>query len=187
MPGAILASEIRVGANGVLYVAPTGTTAPANITSPWTGWTNLGYLDEEGAKLSRSMSTEQIKAWQTIATVRYLITEVNFTLAFSLLQWNKDTLPFYLGGGAITAQGGGSYKYSISSSPTLDERMLGLEWTDGASLTYRCVISRGMVTETSESNITRGDAIKLPLTFAAMAPSSGTELAYILTNDGAFA
>ena len=187
MPGSILASEIRVGANGVLYVAPTGTTAPVNITSPWTSWTNLGYLDEEGGKLARSMTTEQVKAWQSIATVRYLITEVNFTIAMNLLQWNKDTISFYMGGGSVVSQGGGSYKYSISSAPTLDERMLGLEWTDGASITYRAIIGRGMVTETSESNITRGDAIKLPITFAAMSPATGTEMAYILTNDTAFA
>jgi len=186
MPGAIAASEVRVGANGTLYIAPGGTAGPANITAPWSGFTNLGYLDEEGAKLARTLTTEQVKAWQTISTIRYIPTEVAFVISFNLLQFNKDTLPFYLGGGAIVTQGGGSFKYSVSSAPTIDERVLGLEWLDGA-ITSRVIIGRGMVTESGETAIGRSAPIKLPLSFAAMAPSSGTELSYFLTNDTAFA
>lgn len=180
----IAGSEVRVGANGSLYVAPSGTAGPATISAPWTGFTDLGYLTEEGATIGRSLTTEQVRAWQSISTVRYLVTEVAFTIGFSLLQFNETTLPFWLGGGTVVNQGGGSYKYSISSSPTIDERVLGLEWTDGA-ITYRAIIGRGMVTESGESSVTRSEGIALPITFAAMAPSSGTELAYILTNDTA--
>ena len=182
----IAASEIRVGANGTIYVAASGTAGPANIGAAWTGFTNIGYADEEGAKLTRAMETNEIKAWQSVSTLRYVITGVNLSVAFSLLQWDKDTLPFYMGGGTVVAQGGGSFKYVVSSSPTIDERAFGLEWTDGA-LIYRLVIGRGMVTETSETNVQRSDAVKLPLTFSAMTPASGSELAYILTNDTAFA
>jgi hypothetical protein len=181
-----VASEIRIGANGTIRVAPSGTAGPANITAAWTGFTDIGFADEEGVKLTRNMETNQIKAWQSISTLRYVITGVDLQVAFNLLQWDKDTLPFYMGGGTVIAQGGGSFKYVISSAPTIDERVLGVEWTDGA-LTYRLVVGRGMVTETSETNVQRSDAIKLPLTFSAMTPATGVELAYILTNDTAFA
>lgn len=185
MPG-IAASEVRIGANGSIYIAPSGTTPPANITAAWTGFTNIGYASEDGLTISREMGTEQIKAWQSISTIRYIVTETDFTAGFTLLQFNKDTLPLYLGGGTVTAQGGGSYKYSISSSPTIDERVLGLEWTDG-SITNRLIIPRGMVTESGEMSVGRSEAIGLELTFAAMTPATGTELAYILSNDTAFA
>lgn len=181
------ASAIRVGANGTVYVAPSGTAGPTDITSAWTGFTDIGYADEGGVVINRSMDTEVIRAWQSVSVLRYLITGVTLTAAFTLLQWDKDTLPFYMGGGSITTQAAGRYKYSISSAPTIDERVLGVEWTDGASIAYRFVIGRGMVQETGESNVQRSDGIKLPITFGAMTPNTGTELGYILTNDTAFA
>lgn len=180
----IAGGEVRVGASGIIYVAPGGTAVPANVTAPWTGFTDLGYCSEDGATLSRTLTTEQVKAWQSIAPIRYLITEVTFVISFTLLQWNETTLPFWLGGGSVVNQGGGSFKYTVSSAPTIDERAFGIEWTDG-SLTYRGTISRGMVTESGESNINRSNPIGLPISFAAMSPASGTELAALLTNDTA--
>jgi hypothetical protein len=174
--------EVRVGASGTIYIAPSGTAGPANIGAAWTGFTDVGYTTEEGATIGRSLTTEQIKAWQSIAPIRYLITEVAYTISFGLLQWNETTLPLWLGGGTVVDQGGGSYKYSISSAPTIDERVLGIEWVDG-SKTYRSVIGRGMVTESGETNVNRANPAALPITFAAMTPNAGTELAYLLTND----
>jgi hypothetical protein len=181
------ATAIRVGANGTVYVAPSGTSLPTDITSAWTGFTDVGYCDEGGAVLSRSMDTEVIRAWQSVSVLRYLITGVSLTAAFTLLQWDKDTIPFYFGGGSITTQAASKYKYDISSAPTIDERAFGIEWTDGATITYRFLIGRGMVQETGESNVQRSDGIKLPMTFGAMTPASGTVLGTILTNDPAFA
>ena len=180
----VLGSEVRVGANGTIYVAPGGTAVPANVTAAWTGFTDVGYVTEEGVTIGRALTTEQIRAWQSISAIRYLVTEVAFTVSFSLLQWNETTLPFWLGGGTVVNQGGGSFKYTISSSPAIDERAFGVEWTDGA-LKYRATIGRGMVIESGESSVTRSEGIALPITFAAMAPASGTELAAILTDDTA--
>jgi hypothetical protein len=181
----ILGSEVRVGANGTIYVAPSGTATPANIAAAWTGFTDIGYATEEGVTIGRALTTEQIKAWQSISAIRYLVTEVAFTISFSLLQWNETTLPFWLGGGTVVNQGAGSFKYTISSAPAIDERAFGVEWTDGGSITYRATIGRGMVIESGESSVTRSEGIALPITFAAMAPASGTELAAIITNDTA--
>ena len=180
------ASEIRVGANGTIYVAPSGTAGPANITAPWTGFVNMGYATDAGARIARSMDTEMVKAWQSISVLRYLITGVGLTCAFSLIQSDKDIITLYFGGGTVTAQGGGSYLYNITSSPTIDERVFGLEWVDGSN-TYRFVMGRCMVTETGETTIGRSAAIEWPFTLAAMTPNTGTVLGYILTNDVAFA
>ena len=180
----IAASEVRIGASGTLYVAPSGTTPPANIAAAWTSFVDLGYLSEDGATVARSMTTEQVKAWQSISTIRYLVTDVGIVVSFTLIQFNKSTLPFYMGGGTIVNQGGGSFKLSISSSPTIDERVLGLEWVDGA-ITNRLIIPRGMVTETGEMPVGRSGPTQLQVSFAAMTPASGSEMSYILTNDSA--
>jgi hypothetical protein len=180
----LTASEIRIGASGTLYIAPSGTAGPANVGAAWTGFTQLGYATEDGVKLTRSMDTEQVKAWQAISPLRYLITGVSLQAAFSMMQMDKDSLPLWLGGGTITTQGGGSFRYDISSVPTVDERVFGVEWLDG-SLIYRFVMGRCMVTEGGEATIGRSAAIELPLTISAMTPSSGSVLGYVVTNDSA--
>jgi hypothetical protein len=178
------ASEIRVGTSGTIYIAPSGTAGPVDILAAWTGFTNIGYATEDGVKLSRGMDTEQIKAWQSISTLRYLITGVTLTAAFTLIQNDKDIIPLYFGGGSITTQAAGKYLYNITSAPTIDERVFGVEWVDG-SLIYRFVMGRCMVTETGETTVGRNDAIQWPFTLSAMTPTSGTVLGYLLTNDTA--
>jgi hypothetical protein len=180
------ASEIRVGANGTIYIAPSGTTPPVDILSAWTGFTNIGYATEDGGKLARSMDTEVVKGWQSISVLRYLITGVGLTCAFTLLQSDKDIIPLYFGGGTVVTQAANKYKFDISSAPTVDERVFGLEWTD-AALIYRVIMPRAMVTDTGETTIGRNAAIQWPFTLSAMSPNTGTVLATILTNDPAFA
>jgi hypothetical protein len=182
MPGTLAPTEIRVAQGGTVYIAPSGTAGPANMAAAWTGFTNLGYVSDEGSTINRSMETETVMAWQTISATRYIITGVGLTAAFSALQVNKDTLSAYFGGGSVTNQGSGSFLYNISSAPTVDERVFGLEWTDG-SLIYRFVMGRSMCTETGEFTVGRSGAIQLPMTWSAMAPTSGTVLGYLLTND----
>src|SRR6266536_5940320 len=125
MPNALAASEIRVAPSGTIYIAPAGTAVPSTISAAWTGFNQLGYASEDGVKLSRGMDTEMVKGWQSISTLRYLITGVTLTAAFTLLQTNKDVIPLYFGGGSITNQGGGSFKFDISSAPAVDERVFG--------------------------------------------------------------
>jgi hypothetical protein len=186
MPGSLAASEIRVAATGTIYVAPIGTTPPATIGASWdAAWRNLGYATTDGVRIARTLDTEQVNSWQSVSPQRYLITGVSLTAAFDLQQFNKDTLPLYMGGGAIVSQGGGSFKYSILAAPTIDERMFGVEWTDGASITYRFLILRGMVSETGEMTLGREQEIRLPITFSAL--TSTPDLGYLLTNDTAFA
>jgi hypothetical protein len=84
---------------------------------------------------------------------------------FSMLQVNGDTLPFFFSS-AVSA--GNSYE--IAAAPAVDERALGIEFSDGPNLTHRFYIPRGVVTETDESSITRTSAIKLGVTFTAMTP-----------------
>lgn len=182
----LASSEIRVAVNGAIYVAPGGTTGPADINVAWPGaFIHLGYATTDGVTLQRTLDTEEVRSWQAIGVQRYLITGVGLTAGFALQQFNKTTLPLYLGGGTWVAQGGGSYRLAISNAPTIDERVLGIEWTDGATLKYRAVIVRGMVSETGELTIGRESEVNLPITFAAM--SADPDLGYLLTNDPAMA
>jgi hypothetical protein len=181
----LASTEIRVAVSGAIYIAPSGTAGPADINVAWPGaFYHLGYATTDGVTLQRTLDTEEVRSWQAIGVQRYLITGVGLTCAFGLQQFNKTTLALYLGGGTWVAQGGSSYRFAISNTPTIDERVLGIEWTDG-SLKYRFVMVRSMASETGELTLGRESEINLPITMSAM--SADPDLGYLLTNDPAMA
>lgn len=176
-------TQVRIAPNGHLYVAPLATTIPTTVTAAWAaGWIELGYADDSGVVLTPSLETTDIRAWQTAVPVKTVPTTAKFDVKFALLQYNKGATELFFGSGATWAEtsvGSGIYKLTLPSSPVIDERMLGVEWTDG-TITNRLVISRGMVSARDNVELTRGGAIKFGVTFTAMDASG--ELARLLTD-----
>ena len=95
--------------------------------------------------------------WQAVSPVHFVYSDRDLTLKFSLMQFNEDTLPFFMGGGGVSAVTGstGVYQYDIADRPFADVRALGLEFTDvrasdGSTVTYRFGIPRGQVTASDD-------------------------------------
>jgi hypothetical protein len=164
------ASEIRVAGSGRVLVAPAGTAAPADFTKDWVApWLDLGYTTSDGVKFTKKDKLDPIDTWQTTASVRFLYSDRDFSLKFTLLQINADTLPFFFGGGTVQPMTGG-LTYQIAAAPRVDERSIGVEFHDGPAVTHRFVVPRGVVTETDEAVFSRTSAVKLGVTFTALAP-----------------
>lgn len=162
------ASEIRVAGTGRVLVAPAHTAPPADFTKDWAApWLDLGYTSADGVKFIKKDKLDPIDTWQTVAAVRYVFSDRDLSLKFSLLQVNMDTLAFFFGTprAAPTA-----FTFEIAASPRVDERALGIEFQDGPAITHRFVVHRGVVTETDETALTRTSAIKLGVTFTALTP-----------------
>ncbi|MGK3208943.1 phage tail protein [Amycolatopsis sp. MEPSY49] len=165
MPG-LNASEIRVAGTGAVYVAPAHTSPPADFTKKWESpWTDLGYTTADGVKFVKKDKLDPVDTWQSVAAIRYVFSDRDFSVKFSLLQINSDTLQFFFSSPAPTAAG----VYDIAAAPKVEERALGIEFSDG-DVKNRFYIPRGVVTETDETAITRTSAIKLGVTFTAMTP-----------------
>ena len=181
-------SQIRVGANGTVYVAPVATVAPVDIATAWgVGWIDLGYCDESGVTFRDSKTTEKISVWQMFYAARYLVTEAETTASFVLRQWSKDTVKLAFGGGTITTTTGppAHYLYTPPDPSVIDERAMGIEWIDG-TVTYRLILPRVMVTEGVETNLTRTSASDLPITVGVMGTDGAGGWTF-RTNDPAFA
>jgi hypothetical protein len=165
-------SEIRIAGTGRVLVADARTKAPTDFTGPdWgTGWTDLGYTSADGVTFSKKDKLDPIDTWQAVSPVRFIYSDRDLTLKFSLLQFNADTLPLFLGGGNIgPAQGAdGVYTYDVADGPQQDEHALGLEFTDGTDITYRFVIPRGQVTASDDLKLARKAAAQLGVTFTAL-------------------
>lgn len=180
------ADEIVVGANGSIWTAPLGSPLPASIADPFgDAWTDLGYASEDGVTWTDSKSLNSIRVWQEFYDARRVIESREGTLAFSLMQWNGDTVSIAFGGGDVTEDEPGMYRYTPPAPELIDERMLGVEWEDGDK-DYRLVYPKGMTTDDVETNIVRTDAGMLPITFGLLG-NNGADPWFFQTNDPAFA
>lgn len=181
-------SEILVGANGTVRVAPVGTAAPADIASAFSGtWVDLGYTNQDGVTLTDSKTLATVDVWQLFYPARRIITGRSFTAAMVLAQWNEITVPLAFGGGTVTPTTGppAYYTYTPPAPSVLDERALAIEWTDG-SRTYRLIIPKGVVTDNVSSKLTKAGPAELPLTFEATV-ADGSNPYTLITNDPVFA
>lgn len=193
MPG-IDADEVVVGANGNVYVAPLGTAAPVDPTTPpAAAWIDIGYTTEDGIEQTPSVETNEVRAWQAFYPIRRTITGRGLTIGFSILQWNKNTVPFAFGGGSVVqvpATAGppavaAHSRYNPPAPGAIDERAMIVHWVDGSKI-YRLVIPKGMNTDLGASSLTKSDASALPITFTVLG-TDGADPFYLITNDPAFA
>ncbi|GAA2940143.1 phage tail protein [Streptomyces enissocaesilis] len=189
-------SEIRVAGTGRVLVAPIGaplpTTFSATPSTDWgTGWVDLGYTSTDGVTFSKKDKLDPVETWQSISPARFVYADRDLTLKFSMLQFNEDTLPFFMGGSKndITAAGAGSgvFTFDVPDGPTFDERALGLEFTDGKDITYRFVIPRGQVTASDDIKLARKAAASLGVTFTALSGGDGEPLATFVMKDPTYA
>lgn len=176
-------SMTLVAGGGSIFVADVGTTAPTDVTAAWPdGWSELGFISDEGVKITYSKDRTDKRAWNTLAIIRVLYTAVTLDLGFSALEWNADTVPLAFGGGAWVTAGTVS-KYDIASNPSANEKALGLEFTDPASdHAFRLIVPRVALTADGDITLTNTDTAPLPVTAAALAASTGVPLASLLSN-----
>lgn len=178
--------EIVVGANGTIRVAALSVPEPADIAAAFdAGWADLGYVSEDGVTVVDAKTLESIPVWQLFYPARRIVTERDLTVAFALRQFSGIQVEFAFGGGEITEDGAGKFRFTPPSPEVIDERKLAVEWLDGDN-TYRLIIPKGMVTENVETKIVRNAAQDLPITFGIIG-TEGEDPWYLLTDDPTFA
>ena len=183
------AAELVIASHGDLYVAPVGTALPTAVTTALNAaFFGVGLISEDGASLSVAPDIQEHRAWQKRQPVRRELVGQNITIAAALEQWNAVTIPLAFGGGTIVESPPGSFRYDFpDGDDALDERALVLDWQDGPNSKYRAVFPKVNVTEAVETQLARGSLALLPLTFAVLAPETGTgSPGYILGDDQAF-
>lgn len=185
------ASQIRIAGTGRVFVARAGTTAPTDFANDWDAkdWRELGYTSTDGVTFGKKDKLDPVETWQTISPARFVYADRDLTLKFSMLQFNEETLPFFMGGDSVKAVPSvdGVFTYDIPDGPQFDERALGLEFTDGSEVTYRFVIPRGQVTATDDIKLARKAAAMLGVTFTALSSRHGDPLATFIMKDPAYA
>lgn len=177
--------NITVGSNGKLLIGPVGTTAPTDLTTAWdAAWVDVGFLNEDGASISKDRTVEARRAWQSLHPVRRIVKDMDFTVEFTMIEFKKSNVQIALEGAITTTSG--VHKFVPSAPEVLVERALGLEWQDGASRKYRLVVPKVVSMEGVEFGIQRSEESGLPLTMGIVA-ADGVDAFVILSNDPAWA
>lgn len=95
------AANIRIAITGKVLTAPQGTAAPVDVTTAWgASWTDHGYTDQNGVKVTPKVTAYDVKAWQSDTAVRSRILERIRELQFVLLQTGGLNTRLYEGGGS---------------------------------------------------------------------------------------
>ena len=183
---------VRVPGTGELSLAPPGTPEPPDPTTPLpAAWTGLGLSTEDGVTIRRAVERTGTTHWQQTTPARFIYTSQEFGVSSVFQETKAVVLSAYFGGMvfAETATGSKKYRAEISSVPRGDERALCVDWVDQISATeiyhHRLYVARAEVSETQDAQWTRTQEARWGISFAALAPASGTTLAVWLTDDPA--
>ena len=160
------ASEVVVGANGSVFTAPFGTALPTNVaTALNAGFTEHGYVSEDGVTFRDEKEIEDIEAWQSFYAIRKVVASKTSGVEFVLRQFNPDNAALAFGGGDVDVASGVA-TYTPPGPGEIDERSTVVEWLDGDS-TFRLVVPKAIVTGEVESNLVRTAAADLPIALEA--------------------
>jgi hypothetical protein len=186
------ASEIVVGANGRVLVAPTTAEMPDDVSTDLSAdWSEVGFVSENGVTFTDSKAITDIPAWQSFYPVRKIVSGKTSTIEFVMRQWNRTTVVFAFGGGAIT-NAAGVATYVPPAPGILDSRAVCVEWTDSGD-TYRLVMPNGLASGDVSPNVVRTAATDLAVSFEATPEGNpvdddlGSNPWYILTDAEGFA
>ena len=151
-------------ASGMFYHAPLTPTAPTMPTSPFdtmTGFTEVGFVSEDGPSWTPYGSTEKIRAWD-LSTKRVLKTEKG-SVTVPVISTTQESLKTVFGAGAVThtaatSTHGNIDKVSTDNGPYNEDEayvLIGKDGEDGLMLSC----AKGKVTEIAEIGFAPNGAI----------------------------
>lgn len=180
--------EFVVAGNGGLFLAPVGTALPTNeSTALNAAFHDCGFSTEDGVTFGVGLDFEEIMSWQSRDATRRLHTGREFTTQIELQQWNEGNLAAAFGGGTVSEVSSGHYRFDfLGDDDNVEEFAAIVKWVDGAK-DYLLVMPRATANDGGEVNLNRTSAGTLPVSLKALKPDGGLKVAYILTNDPAFA
>lgn len=158
---ALDASNVSVAGDGIVAVGALTATAPTGLGALPAGFTDLGYISEDGVTESTDQSVEKIKAWQRNAVVRSVVTEGESTFSFTLIETKKETVELAFG---VTIAGDGSYVKDAGAERP--HRSFIIDVVDGGRQ-ERSYIPYGQVTELGEVTRVNGEPVGYEVTITA--------------------
>lgn len=157
---------------GSVHRAPAGTTAPTDATSTLTGFTDLGYISEDGVKNSYDRTNEEIKAWGG-DTVLEVSTDFSDTWTMTFIEaLNPEVLKVVYGDENVS----GSLAAGLSVQANDDvyaEAVWVIDMILSGNTLKRVVLPAAQVSEIGDIVYVDGGAVGYEVTLSAHKDSNG--------------
>jgi hypothetical protein len=131
-----------------------------------TGFTDVGFISEEGITESESASSNNIKAWQGAAVVRKVQTEHDLTYKLTAMETSDAVIALRYGNGTAAS-------YQIKGDVP-GRKAFVIEVIDGDTI-MRGVIPNGEITEKGDRVFASANTIQYPMTITAYPDESGVK------------
>jgi len=172
------AQEIWVPGNGGIFVAPVGTAAPTDATTPLpVAWQDLGLVSPDGVAITPALEESQVMTWQSPYPARRLVTARNLQAKGALLQVNTVTLALFFGG-AVVSGSGSAYTLAPPDPALIDTRAWVYEGYEGSGAglrKHRHYWPSGLVITFGDWVWTRSAAAAIDITVGLNALTPGNE------------
>lgn len=164
---------------GAISVAPSGTSAPTSTAAALTGFTQLGYVSEDGVTNSNSPSSSAVKAWGGDTV---LITDEGKadTFKFTLIEvLNPDVLKLVYGDDNVSGTLATGITVNANNKPQKEHVLvIDMVMRDGAL--KRVVLPKAYVTSVGDVVYKTNGAVGYETTVTAFPDGSGnTHYEYI--------
>jgi hypothetical protein len=164
------ADAVEVAATGAVYMSTIGASPPANATASWsTAWKELGFLGEDGWTENQGLDSEEIKAWQSGAVVRRVITGSRMEVSFTAIETNLNTVELFYPGSTVTGTG------VPIKLPVATPKAFGFDVLDGTKR-IRVVVPKAELVDRGEISYVNGGPVSYPVTLN-VTPDSTNKLA----------
>lgn len=152
---------VRVALTGAAYVAPVGTAVPTAITDSLdAAFVDLGYISDDGVKVTPSIDVKEITAWQNEDVVRRTIQRTH-ELKFTCIETNLEVLKLAYASAATSVGGGTSFNAGSADG----KRAVVIDALDGTAM-VRHVAAVAQLTDIGDMQYKNGEPVGYELTLA---------------------
>lgn len=162
-----------ISVTGGIKVAPVGTVTPTDPTSVLNAaFKELGYVTEDGLKLSHDASDDKIKVWGGV-TIRTIRSDYSATITGTLVSTlDVDVLKNVFGDSLVTQKSGFiAIKHAADIAP---EKVYIIETKDASNDgRKRYIIPKGQITVSGDVNLSHKEITGFEITIEALADKDG--------------
>lgn len=187
---AVDAKSVLVGApeqavTGAVNFAAIGTALPTDATSALTGFTDAGYVSQDGLTLTPDYSTTDINDWSG-AVVRTLLESFTGEISWTFIQTSENELKALLGEDNVTVTAANTThgkQLAIAMGAELaPERSYAFKMKDGDAKVL-IVCPNAQIIPDGDITFVANDAISWGCKLSCHPDASGKSI-YIYTDDG---
>lgn len=162
-----------VNITGGIKFAPLGTATPTDPTTALnTAFKELGYVNEDGLKLSHDASDDKIKVWGGVA-IRTIRSDFSATITGTLLSTlDVDVLKTVFGDGQVSEAAGVITVKHTSDIPP--EKIYVIETKDASTGgRKRYIVPKGQISVSGDVNLSHKEITGYEISIEALADNNG--------------